>query len=107
MQTAIPYFPEAPPTLSVCSCHPHRTSPGDIGSPRESHDLRDYSRDSLLSSAAEVALSYITVAQDQFEGFVRQACRQVGGGIICPARPFPPLLFFKTKVYPSQINLSI
>ena len=80
MQTAIPYFPEAPPTLSDCSCHPRPTSPGDVGSPRESHELRDYSRDSLLSTAAEVALSYITVAQDQFDGFVRQACRQVSDG---------------------------
>ena len=37
-----------------------------------------YSQDSLLMSAAQVALSYVTVAQEQFSGFVCQAERQVG-----------------------------
>ena len=79
MHTALPYFPRVPPssiTIATdykCSCQHCLASGDDIIEHSSS-----YSQDSLLMSAAQVALSYVTVAQDQFNGFVCQAGRQVG-----------------------------
>ena len=78
MHTALPYFPQAPPTslavVAKCSC---QHCPASREEDRE-HSSSDYSQDSLLRSATQVALSYITVAHEQFNSFVCQASRQVG-----------------------------
>ena len=76
MQMALPYFPKAPPTVGECSCHHCPTTREHL----DRHQMslqQDYSQDVLLRSAVGVALSYITVAQDQFSSFVRLARRQV------------------------------
>ena len=78
MHTALPYFPQAPPTslaiVAKCSC---QHCPASREEDRE-HSSSDYSQDSLLRSATQVALSYITVVHEQFNSFVCQASRQVG-----------------------------
>ena len=73
MYTALPYFPKAPPTVAECSCQQCSTLREDL----KLHQLQDYSQNSLLRSATQVALTYITVTQDQFNNFVCQASRQV------------------------------
>ena len=78
MHTSLPYFPQAPPTsvsiATECSSQQCSASTKDI----IEHSSSDYSQESLLRSAAQVALSYITVTREQFNGFICQASRQVG-----------------------------
>ena len=73
MHTALPYFLKAPSTVTECSCQQCSTLREDL----KLHQLQDYSQNSLLRSATQVALTYITVTQDQFNNFVCQASRQV------------------------------
>ena len=78
MHTSLPYFPQASPTsvsiATECSSQQCPASREDI----MEHSSSDYSQESLLRSAAQVALSYITVTQEQFNSFICQASRQVG-----------------------------
>ena len=78
MHTSLPYFPQVPPTsVSIATKYSSQQCPAsteDIMEPSSS----DYSQKSLLRSAAQVALSYITVTWEQFNSFICQASRQVG-----------------------------
>ena len=80
MHTSLPYFTQAPPTsvtIATECTYTHVHCPASREDIMEQSSL-DYSQESLLSSAAQVALSYITVAREQFNGFICQASRQVG-----------------------------
>ena len=79
MHTALPYFSEAPPSAAQCSCQqcPSLREGLDQNQSSPFHDQHVYSQDSLLRSAAQVAVSYVTVAQEQFNNYVCQASRQV------------------------------
>ena len=80
MHTALSYFSQTPPTATTvieaeCTC---QQCPSSI------EDVSEHSEESLLRSASAVALSYITVAREQFNGFVSQASRQVRGLVQIP-----------------------
>lgn len=79
MHTALPYFPEAPSSAAQCSCQqcPSLWEGLDQNQSSSFHDQHGYSQDSLLRSAAQVALSYVSVAREQFNNYVCQAYRQV------------------------------